>query len=81
MAQAAKYVGMSNEQFRAIRKSLLRSNVVQKCHSCTSPLQETITGYNEMIVDGRIVCKCSDCYYGDKADHFANSSQDSKQAG
>ena len=76
MAQAAKYVGMANEQFREIRKSLLQSNAVQKCHSCAVPLQKTITGYNEVIVDGRIVCKCSDCYYGDMAGHFAEVSRD-----
>jgi len=75
MAQVAKYVSMSDEQFRVIRESLLMSEAVQKCHSCTKPLQETITGCREVLVDGTIVCKCSDCYYGDKAGYLSGCNQ------
>ena len=65
MEQAAKYVGMSDECFRQICNSLLKSSAVQKCSSCAKPLQGTITGRRDVRVNGELVCKCDDCYYED----------------
>ena len=71
MAQAAKYVGMSDKTFREICSSFL-NRVAQKCYSCKKPLRKTITGRVEVRVNDAIVCKCVDCYYEDKAVYLSD---------
>ncbi len=61
---------MSDPQYREVLNTLLRSDVIQKCHNCSIPLQETITGCHTINPKGNSskVCECSDCFYEDDKD-------------